>query len=193
MKGQFKTDNGKWDLVRSARDCESKLKKTGIPIQHIVEINIIRDRYLFGRIYKSYFNNCFILDIANAYRNPKYELEDVKTIICHLLLHTVKGCMDHGEKWQEYAEETDKKYGLHIMDHEASRPKAWSYWESGTMNMKAASNKERCCFLDYKEKLEEMVRVCSDELKKIGLNIGNVSEVLFRRDKVYGWCQKKRG
>lgn len=190
MKDSFKKEIGNWDLEKIVRDCERKLKKAGIPIQNISEINIIRDRYLFGRIYTTYFDNYFVLDIANAYRNPKYELAEVQTVISHILLHTIKGCMNHGKKWREYAEKADKEYGLHIIAHEASRPKAGVNWESDMPNVKAVSNKGRCCFLDYREKLEDMVRVCSDELKKIGLNVGHVSDVLFRRDKDYGWCRK---
>ena len=90
MEEKYKNEKGKWNLEKIAEDCELELKKIGIPIGKIMEVIIYRDKYVFGRLDKIHTGR-FILYIPNAYRNPKYKLEEVKTIICHQLLNSVEG------------------------------------------------------------------------------------------------------
>lgn len=100
MQEKFKTESGKWDLEEIARECERELRKIKIPIQRIVYVHAVRDKYVYGRAAQEYYDKTwFNLNISNVYRNPKFKLDEVKTVICHLLLHTVKGCMNHDAKW----------------------------------------------------------------------------------------------
>lgn len=38
----------------------------------------------------------------------------IKEVIHHELLHTCKGCMNHGQKWKSLAAKVNKNYGYHI-------------------------------------------------------------------------------
>lgn len=188
MKEKLKTEKGKWDLEKIARECVKDLKKVGIPVQNLVRIHVTRDKYLLGRV-EWFDQTYFELYIPTTFRSQKYELKEVKTVICHLLLHTVKGCMNHDTKWKQYAEMADRECGLYIIEQAEKRPEA--SWDMDSASQKAAPNKGRCCFLDYREKLEELARVCSDELKNIGIKVMNVSEVvLSRTDHAYGECRE---
>ncbi len=40
--------------------------------------------------------------------------EQICTIIAHELLHTCRGCFDHGKKWKEYARHIELSLGYHI-------------------------------------------------------------------------------
>lgn len=40
--------------------------------------------------------------------------EQICTIIAHELLHTCRGCFDHGKKWKEYARLAESSLGYHI-------------------------------------------------------------------------------
>jgi len=42
------------------------------------------------------------------------EEDKVKQIIAHEVLHTCRGCYDHGEKWKKYADAMNKAYGYNI-------------------------------------------------------------------------------
>ncbi|MCM1304798.1 MAG: SprT-like domain-containing protein [Butyrivibrio sp.] len=193
MGEEFKTENGKWDLEKIAKECEKDLKKIKIPIQKIISTHAVKDKYVFGRVEQRFYEETwFDLDISNSYRSTKYELAEVKTIICHLLLHTVKGCMNHGEKWMQYAEAADKAYGLHIIEHTV-KPEVGRNWDNGSAMVTAELNNEICCYLDYLEKLEAVMRECSERLKSIGFNIGSVSGIDFSRDNsVFGRCWRNR-
>lgn len=193
MQEKYKTESGKWDLEEIARECERELKKIKIPIQRIVDVHVVRGKYIYGKVVQRYYDETwFDLNISNSYRNPKFKLDDIKTIICHLLLHTVKGCLNHDAKWLEYAQKADREYGLHIIEHAAARPEAGANWYDGS-DRKASINNEKCCLLDYLVKLKELTEECSDELKSISLNVGIVSEVDFVRDDfAYGRCRKNR-
>ena len=38
----------------------------------------------------------------------------VREVLAHEVLHTCKGCRDHGERWKSYADKMNKAYGYNI-------------------------------------------------------------------------------
>lgn len=44
----------------------------------------------------------------------KADEEKVKEVLAHEILHTCKGCRNHGPRWKEYAERMNERYGYHI-------------------------------------------------------------------------------
>lgn len=44
----------------------------------------------------------------------KADKKKVKGVIAHEVLHTCRGCRDHGAKWKEYAGKMNKVYGYNI-------------------------------------------------------------------------------
>lgn len=193
LKEKLKTEKGKWDLERIARKCATELRKAGIPVQNLFKIHVTRDRVLFGRVEQCWFDQTYFeLYLPTTFRSPKYELTEVRTVICHLLLHTVKGCMNHDADWKEYAEKVDRECGLHIIEQAEKRPEA-DGWGMDSASQKAVPNNERCCFLNYSEKLEELAEACSEDLKNIGLHVRNVSGIFISRtDFAYGQCRENK-
>lgn len=192
MKEKMKNEKGKWDLEAIVWECVREMKKAGIPIGKVIEANVVKDRHVFGRVHGLAARNgiMFILDISNAYRSPQFDLVEVKTVICHLLLHTVPDCMNHGEKWREYAEMADRECGLRIIRHAAERPEAGANWNGAALKARPLYH-GKCCFLDFVAKLKELTEECAAELDEIGLRTGRVSGIVFLRDdKAYGRCRK---
>lgn len=180
MEEALKIKSGKWDLEKIVRVCEKELKKIRIPILTIRKIYVVSDKYVFGRVDQRYYDETwFDLYISNSYRSAKCELAEVKTIICHLLLHTVKGCMNHDGKWMKYANAVDKEYGLHITEYTAEKPKAGRNMDDSSVIRATVLNSGICCYLDYQAKLGDLMRECSEQLKSIGLNISMISEICF--------------
>ena len=63
-------------------------------------------------------------------------------------------------------------------------------WETGS---KGKKNSGRFCYLDYTQRLMEIVGECAEELKNIHLPVGKVTAVQFVREKnVYGRCRKNK-
>lgn len=187
MGEDFKDAEGKWDLGKIVKQCETELVRIGILLRGIEDVKMCRDRYLSGRLGEEW-NDKFVLYISQIYRNPKYGLEEVKTIICHQLLHSAEGCMNHGRLWEEYAKKVEDEYGYRILA-QAGVHKPAVNWDAGCgkENMK---NDEKCCYIYYTEKLMGILEECSEELRKVEIETGRVSEIRFlRRDSVYGWCR----
>lgn len=44
----------------------------------------------------------------------KSDITKIKGVIAHEVLHTCKGCRDHGARWKEYADRMNKAYGYNI-------------------------------------------------------------------------------
>lgn len=189
MDNEWKNEKGKWDLEKIAIECISQLRKLGIPIGCITYIKVCRDRFVTGKLAK--VQEClFGLYIPNIYRSPRYGLEEIKTVIFHQLLHSAGGCMDHGEKWEKYAAKVDREYGCHILDRAPLNLKPMANWETGS---KGKKNSGRFCYLDYTQRLMEIVGECAEELKNIHLPVGKVTAVQFVREKnVYGRCRKNK-
>lgn len=180
MEEVLKTKSGKWDLEKIVRVCEKELKKIRIPILTIGEIHVVSDKYVFGRVDQRYYDKtCFDLYISNSYRSTKHDLAEVKTIICHLLLHTVKGCMNHDVKWMKYAGAVDKEYGLHITQYTAEKSQTGRNRDDVSVVRGTVLNSGICCYLDYQAKLEAVMQECSEQLTGIGLNVGSISEICF--------------
>lgn len=188
MEDDLKDEKGKWDLEKIAGECGRELNGIGIPVGRIVRVKVIKDNYTFGRLVRRRRDGTYILHIPDTYKNPKHELEEIKTVICHQILHTVKDCADNGKTWEEYAKKVDREYGYNIMEHAAARPKAGINWAGGIK--KGRESGGRCCYIDYTERLKEIADECADELKKINLMTGTVSGVGFTKDNlVYGLCR----
>lgn len=97
VDNELKNEKGKWELEKIADRCVSELRELGIPIGNSINIKVCRDKFVTGRLAEGQKGG-FDLYIPNIYRSPRYGLEEIKTVIFHQLLHSVGGCMDHGEK-----------------------------------------------------------------------------------------------
>lgn len=94
------------------KKCREILKKEGIPASdNIADIVINRKaKSRFGKCTNK--NGIFQIEISSEL----LQLDDrkIETVILHELIHTCRGCMNHGKRWKAYAEVLNKKYGYEI-------------------------------------------------------------------------------
>lgn len=95
-----------------AEEEKSKLKETGIKTGHISEIKVNKrlKRRLGQCIKKS--SGEYEIQIAEYLENSTENL--IREVVMHELIHTCRGCMNHGKKWKIYAEIMNREYGYNI-------------------------------------------------------------------------------
>lgn len=91
---------------------EQKLDDMGIKYGNIVlwEINV-RARKRYGQC-KLIRSGCYSIDISEAI----FDADDnvIEEVILHELIHSCKGCMNHGVLWKQYVHMINEKYGYNI-------------------------------------------------------------------------------
>ena len=101
------------DINKILRDVIKEAQELKIP----VPVNINDQVYINPRP-KRRFGCCstkggkHIIEISEFLL--KGRPEKVREVIAHEVLHTCKGCRDHGEKWKAYAKKMNKAYGYNI-------------------------------------------------------------------------------
>ena len=94
------------------KKCTGILKKEGIPVSENIGELVINSRA------KARFGKC--TNIKGMYQievsSELFQLEDkpIETVILHELLHTCRGCMNHGKRWKQYAAVLNETYGYEI-------------------------------------------------------------------------------
>jgi len=91
-------------------ECEKELDAINISYQKVVRLKTNdRTQKRLGRC-SSISSDGYEIEISG--RLLKNEIADkaTKNVIIHELLHTVKGCMNHGEKWKLLANKVNKNY-----------------------------------------------------------------------------------
>lgn len=110
--------NGEISMVREdvdkvLRDVIREAKAVDIPIPN----NINKQVYINPRP-KRRFGCCstkggkFYIEISEFLLKAKDE--KIRGVIAHEVLHTCRGCRDHGTRWKEYADRMNKAYGYNI-------------------------------------------------------------------------------
>lgn len=73
----------------------------------------------------------FIIEISTVLKDESDER--IKEVMLHELLHTCKGCFNHGKAWKALAEKVNQSYGYHISTYadanylETVRPQSEPY------------------------------------------------------------------
>lgn len=95
-----------------------------IPYNHIEECTInTRAKHRYGQCRRR--NGKYYINISERLLEDYVPTKSLMTVLCHEILHTIDGCMNHGKLWKEYADlvndcyaynitttSSDKKYGL---------------------------------------------------------------------------------
>lgn len=108
------------DLQRIAEECILKLKKINIPIQDkkIVEIKFTRIKGL-GKCLKT-IDDEYYIKISTLYENEIIDISELYATICHELIHTCENCMNHNNKWLQYAQLVDSEYNYGIVGYKTT-------------------------------------------------------------------------
>ena len=98
-------------------ECRAEQRSVGIPCPENITTIKINSRA------KSRFGSCRV--VKSLGRIKYYEIElsaelfkscdkDIKAVLHHEMIHTCRGCMNHGARWKEYAARLNARYGYNI-------------------------------------------------------------------------------
>lgn len=101
------------DLQLYAKQCQEYLDNIGIEYGNVIEF-IVNNRA------KKRWGQCrtvpggFSININIALLDERNDEDGLVNTIIHELLHTCKGCLNHGEKWKTLANKVYREYGINI-------------------------------------------------------------------------------
>ncbi len=102
------------ELNELLTEAEAKLWRLSVPfsphIERAVKVNSRAKKRLGCCIYSG---GRYTIEISQALLEDEKEGLLTETLM-HELLHTCKGCRNHGEKWKEYARRVNEAYGYNI-------------------------------------------------------------------------------
>lgn len=99
-------------LCQLYKESETLVKGANIEIGNITNLRINnRLKSVYGRARR--IGNEYTIEIAGELLNSATN-DGIKNTIIHEILHTCKGCMNHGENWKRKADIIKNKYGIEI-------------------------------------------------------------------------------
>lgn len=115
LKSIYRNDTNLYtlkDLEKEVKECLKIIKKLGLSnhmekVRYVLRINDRATKYLGLCTFKSKNPLTYIITINGPFLKVA-KPQDVHDTIMHEVLHTLPGCMDHGEKWQNYASIIEK-------------------------------------------------------------------------------------
>lgn len=101
------------ELNKYLQDVIYQCKAIKLPVSKYIEPEVLinkRAKSRFGACKRE--GNRFRIELNNAMLTA--DPHHIKTILAHEVLHTCKGCQNHGKKWKLYAENMNRAYGYNI-------------------------------------------------------------------------------
>ncbi|MBR5229994.1 MAG: sprT domain-containing protein [Firmicutes bacterium] len=98
-------------------EVRSQIESIGIPISKRIEGPVINNRATarFGCCKTQHDNlgrPVYIIEVSQL--TLAADEKNIKEVIAHELLHTCKGCLNHGNKWKTYGALVEKELGYNI-------------------------------------------------------------------------------
>ena len=101
------------DFQKYINECKAELDKIGIKYGEIIEWSInTRAKKRWGQCRK--IPGGYAININVILLDERNDVEGLKNTIIHELLHSCKGCMNHGAEWKRLAERVKRAYGYDI-------------------------------------------------------------------------------
>lgn len=101
------------DLTTYAIECMTELEEIGIEYGNVTEFTVnTRARKRWGQCKK--VPGGFEINISSVLLDERNDERGLKETILHELLHTCRGCMNHGEIWKRLAQKVNMAYGYNI-------------------------------------------------------------------------------
>lgn len=101
------------DLNAVAKECMKMLDDIGIKYGKVVEFKVnTRAHKRWGQC--KYITGGYSININKIFLDEKNDINGLKNTIIHELLHTCKGCMNHGPEWKRLASKVNNAYGINI-------------------------------------------------------------------------------
>ena len=100
------------DLMKLANECMDELEAIGIEYGKIVEWKVnTRAKKRWGQCCKS--NGEYKINISIELLKDDVSDKATKDTIMHEIIHTCKGCMNHGKEWKSIASLVNDCYGFY--------------------------------------------------------------------------------
>ena len=113
------------DLDKYAKKCMQDLDAIGIKYGHIVRFYSNSRARRWGQC-RNLGGNWFEIQINSMLLDEKNDENGLINTIFHELLHTCKGCMNHGWEWQKLANKVHSAYGYNIKRTSSAEEKGLS-------------------------------------------------------------------
>lgn len=111
------------DLQKLAKECMSELDAIGVEYGNVIEFKInTRAKSRWGQC-RRIIGNTYSINITNELLRDDLSDRPCKETIFHELIHTCKGCMNHGYEWQRIADLVNDCYGYNIKRATSSEEK----------------------------------------------------------------------
>lgn len=111
------------DLNSIVNKCETIMNDCGIKHGKITKVEInSRAKSFWGKTTTKDCKN-YIINISSQLLQDSVKNEAAETTVLHEMLHTVPGCMDHGNKWMELANKINQRHGYNIKPKTSSEEK----------------------------------------------------------------------
>lgn len=110
------------NLQEIAKECMKELDNIGIEYGNIklFEVNT-RAKKRWGQCRRVCGE--YSINISERLLDEETPIKSLKETILHEILHTCKGCMNHGELWKRYAMKMNRAYGYNIKRCNSSEEK----------------------------------------------------------------------
>lgn len=93
--------------------CMEELGKIGIEYGNIVEVKVnTRAKKRWGQCRA--IPGGYSINISIVLLDERNDEQGLKETIIHELLHSCKGCMNHGENWKRLAAKVNRAYGYNV-------------------------------------------------------------------------------
>lgn len=101
------------NLNEYAMECMNELDVINVPyVEPVSWIVNTRANRFFGLC--SLRNGQYHISIAARLLKDDVDEMALKTVIIHELLHTIRGCMNHGREWKRWAAKVNYEYGYQV-------------------------------------------------------------------------------
>lgn len=101
------------DINEVVYNCCKKLDAIGIQYGKITSVTInTRAKKRWGQCKK--VGMCYEISISSMLIKDSVALVHLENTVIHEILHTCKGCMNHGATWKELASKVNRTYGYNI-------------------------------------------------------------------------------
>ena len=101
------------ELNKILQDIISECRAIKLPVSNFIEPEVLinkRARKRFGACKKT--TKGFTIEISEFMLDA--DLVHIKNILAHEVLHTCRGCQNHGKKWKVMAQTMNAEYGYQI-------------------------------------------------------------------------------
>lgn len=104
------------NLQKIFEDCLAEVKALNIPVGDIFRIDWLDMNDAWGKCYSAYTDKKlkYLIVINSEFASENISIMELRTTLCHEILHTCPRCGGHGKTWVKYALMVDKAYRYNV-------------------------------------------------------------------------------